>query len=166
MKLFARRTLPTITALLFGLALATGALAQAAGEDRLERRLLRNAEGLQMPSSEGDSAWTFVQYSGETATPDAARFQELSGCPVAEGGITTRLDFDAYLGRLGRIEPWMDEGQKRSARGFRRLERLVHRELDDLAVYRCETGGAEVYIYFVGTDGDRLAGLYTISIET
>jgi hypothetical protein len=164
MKSFARRTLPAITALLFGLALATGAL--AAGEDRLERRLLRNAEGLQMPSSEGDSAWTFAQYPGETDAPDAARFQELSGCPVGEGGITTRLDFDAYLGRLGRIEPWMDEGQKSSARGFRRLDRLFHRELDDLAVYRCETGGAEVYIYFVGTDGERLAGLYTISIET
>ena len=119
-----------------------------------------------MPSSEGDSSWTFVRYASESAPPEAARFQELSGCPVEEGGITTRLDFDAYLERLGRVEPWMDEGQKRSARGFRQLDRLFHRELADLAVYRCETGTAQVYIYFVGTDGERLAGLYTISIET
>lgn len=45
--------------------------------------------------------------------------------------------------------------------------RVFHRELgDELAVYRCETGTAEVYIYFIGVDGDRLAGLLTVSIET
>lgn len=165
MNLPGRLELAVVAVLSLGLAFAAGAQAQEGG-DRLERRLLRSAEGLQMPSSEGDSAWTFVQYPGETAAPDAARFERLSGCPVERGGFTTRLDFDAYLDRLGTVEPWMDGGQKRSARGFRRLEGLLHRELDDLAVYRCETGTAEVYIYFVGTDGERLAGLSTISIET
>lgn len=162
-----KRTLPITLALLFGMLLATGALAQETeATDRLERRLLKNAEGLQMPYSEGDSAWTFVQYPGETVSPEPARFQELSGCPVETGGTTTRLDFETTMERLGRVETWMDDGQKRSARGFRKLDRLFHRELDDLALYRCETGGAQVYLYFVGTDGERLAGLSTISIET
>ena len=162
-----KRTLPITMALLFGLLLATGALAQETdATDRLERRLLKNAEGLQMPSSEGDSAWTFVQYPGETASPEPARFQELSGCPVESDGGTTRLDFETTMERLGRVETWMDDGQRRSARGFRKLDRLFHRELDDLAVYRCETGGAQVYLYFVGTNDERLAGLSTISIET
>lgn len=161
------KTLPITLAVLFGLLLATAALAQEPNEtDRLGHRLLENAEGLQMPSSEGDSAWTFVSYPGETASPGPARFQELSGCPVELGWGTKRLDFEATMQQLGRVETWMDDGQKRSARGFRKLDRLFHRELDDLAVYRCETGGAQVYIYFVGTDGQRLAGLSTISIET
>jgi hypothetical protein len=162
-----KRTLPIVMALLFGLVVATMALAQEPGAaDRLERRLLKSAEGLQMPSSEGDSAWTFVRYPGEKVSPDPARFQELSGCPVQANGVTTRLDFETTMERLGRVEEWMDDGQKSSARGFRKLDRLFHRELDDLAVYRCETGGAQVYVYFVGSDGESLAGLSTISIET
>ncbi|MGI8911238.1 MAG: nuclease A inhibitor family protein [Rubrobacteraceae bacterium] len=141
--------------------------AQDVGEDRTEERLLRASEGLQYPGSESDSAWTFVSYEGFTKLPDAATFEQTSGCPVTEQGVTSRLDFDATLGRLGAIQPWMDEGQRKSARGFARLGKLFHREFgDDLAVYRCETGAAEVYLYFIGVDEDRLAGLLTISIET
>ena len=51
----------------------------------------------------------------------------------------------------------MDPGQKKSARGFARLQRLFH---------RCETGTAEVPIYFLGLDGDGLSGLLTVNIET
>ena len=60
----------------------------------------------------------------------------------------------------------MDEGQRRSARGFARLQSLFHRRYDALAVYRCETGSAEVPIYFVGIDEDGLSGLMTVNIET
>ena len=60
----------------------------------------------------------------------------------------------------------MDDGQKRSARGFARLQRLFHRRYEDLAVYRCETGTAEVPIYFLGVDEDGLSGLLTVNIET
>jgi Nuclease A inhibitor-like protein len=141
--------------------------AQVVQGDKTAERLLRAAEGLQYPGSESDSTWAFVSYEGFTELPDAAAFERVSGCPVTEGGGTVRLDFDDTLDRLGTVQPWMDQGQIESARGFRKLQSLFHRMFaDDLAVYRCETGGAEVYIYFIGVDEDRLAGLLTISIET
>lgn len=149
-----------LTALLAGLILATAATAQDT-----EDRLLRASEGLQMPGSEADSAWSFVSYPGEHELPPAGRFSTLTGCGLPGGGVT-RQDFDATLDRLGEVQPWMDDGQRRSARGFARLQRLFHRRYEALAVYRCETGTAEVPIYFVGVDEDGLSGLLTVNIET
>jgi hypothetical protein len=79
-----------------------------------------------------------------------------------------RLDFDATFDSLGRVQPWMDHGQKKSAHGFSRLSKLFHREYgNDLAVYRCDTNRyGEVKIYFLGIDTDGLSGLMTINIET
>jgi hypothetical protein len=113
-----------------------------------------------MPGSEADSSWWFVSYPGEDELPSAERFAELAGCVRPEGGVS-RQDFDATLDRLGEVQPRMDRGQKKSARGFARLQRLFHRRYDELAVYRCETGTAEVSIYFLGSDGDGLSGLLT-----
>lgn len=147
-------------ALLAGLMLATAATAQDT-----EDRLLKASEGLQMPGSEADSAWSFVSYPGEHELPPAERFSTLAGCGHPEGGVT-RQNFDATLDRLGEVQPWMDDGQKRSARGFARLQRLFHRRFEALAVYRCETGTAEVPLYFVGVDEEGLSGLLTVNIET
>ena len=147
-------------ALLAGLLLAT-----TVGAQETEDRLLKASEGLQMPGSEADSSWWFVSYRGEDELSSAERFAELAGCDHPEGGVS-RQDFDATLDRLGEVQPWMDRGQKRSARGFARLQRLFHRRYDELAVYRCETGTAEVPIYFLGLDGDGLSGLLTVNIET
>jgi hypothetical protein len=147
-------------ALLAGLLLAT-----AAGAQETEERLLRASEGLQMPGSEADSAWWFVSYPGEGVLPSAERFSELAGCDHPKGGVS-RQDFDATLDHLGNVQPWMDRGQKKSARSFARLQDLFHRRSDELAVYRCETGTAEVPIYFLGVDEDGLSGLLTVNIET
>lgn len=151
-------------ALLAGLLLAVAA-ATAAGAQETEDRLLRASEGLQMPGSEADSAWWFVSYPGEDGLPTAGRFSELAGCDHPEGGVS-RGDFDATLDHLGDVQPWMDRGQRKSARGFARLQDLFHRRYGELAVYRCETGTAEVPIYFLGVDEDGLSGLLTINIET
>jgi hypothetical protein len=147
-------------AMLAGLLLAT-----AAGAQETEDRLLRASEGLQMPGSEADRAWWFVSYPGENELPSPARFSELAGCDSLEGGVS-RGDFDATLDRLGEVQPWMDRGQKKSARGFARLQDLFHRRYDELAVYRCETGTAEVPIYFLGVGEGGLSGLLTVNIET
>lgn len=147
-------------ALLAGFFFASAATAQDT-----EDRLLKASEGLQMPGSEADSAWSFVSYPGVHELPSVERFSELTGCDQPEGGVT-RQDFDATLDRLGEVQPWMDYGQKKSARGFARLGRLFHRRYEALAVYRCETGAAEVPIHFVGLDGDGLSGLLTVNIET
>ena len=146
-------------ALLAGLLLSTAADAQ-----ETEDRLLKASEGLQMPGSEADSAWWFVSYPEEDGLPSAELFAEISGCGPPEG--VSRWDFDATLDRLGEVQPWMDRGQKKSARGFERLRGLFHRRYDELAVYRCETGTAEVPIYFLGVDEDGLSGLLTVNIET
>lgn len=136
-------------------------------DEGLEGRLLRAAEGLQMPGSEADSAWWFVSYPREEL-PTAERMAQLTGCSDYPEGGMGRFDFDATFDSLGRVEPWMDGGQKKSARGFRRLGKLFHREYgQDLAVYRCDTGRyGEVRIYFVGANRDGLSGLMTINIET
>jgi len=140
-------------------------LVAAAGAQETEDRLLKASEGLQMPGSEADSAWWYVSYPNEDELPSVERFSELAGCDHPEGGVS-RQDFDATLDRLGEVQPWMDRGQKKSARGFARLQRLFHRRYDELAVYRCETGTAEVPIYFLGVDEDGLSGLLTVNIET
>ncbi|HEV2093006.1 MAG TPA: nuclease A inhibitor family protein [Rubrobacter sp.] len=147
-------------ALLAGLLLATAATAQDT-----EDRLLKASESLQMPGSEADSAWWFVAYPGEDELPSVERFSELAGCDHPEGGVT-RSDFDATFEHLANVQPWMDGGQGKSARGFARLQKLFHRRYEGLAVYRCETGTAEVHIYFVGVDEDGLSGLLTVNIET
>lgn len=147
-------------ALLAGLMLAT-----AAGAQSTEDRLLKASEGLQMPGSEADSVWWFVSYPDEDELPSAERLSGLVGCDHPEGGLS-RQDFDATLDGLGDVQPWMDKGQKKSARGFARLRGLFHRRYDELAVYRCETGTAEVPIYFLGVNEDGLSGLLTVNIET
>ena len=148
------------------LALLGGLLsATAAGAQETQDRLLKASEGLQMPGSEADSAWWYVSYPDEDELPSAERFAELVGCDHPEGGVS-RQDFDATLDRLGDVQPWMDRGQKKSARGFARLRGLFHRRYDELAVYRCETGAAEVPIYFLGVNEDGLSGLLTVNIET
>jgi hypothetical protein len=147
-------------ALLVGLVLAT-----AAGAQETEDRLLKASEGLQMPGSEADSGWWFVSYPGEDELPSAGRVSERVGCDSPEGGVS-RQDFDATLDQLGDVQPWMDWGLKKSARGFARLQKLFHRRYEALAVYRCETGTAEVPIYFPGIDDVGLSGLLTVNIET
>jgi hypothetical protein len=147
-------------ALLAGLVLAT-----AAGAQETEDRLLKASEGLQMPGSEADSGWWFVSYPGEDELPSAGRVSERVGCDSPEGGVS-RQDFDATLDQLGDVQPWMDWGLKKSARGFARLQKLFHRRYEALAVYRCETGTAEVPIYFPGIDDVGLSGLLTVNIET
>ena len=146
------------------LALSLPIVSATAREDRTGERLIAAAEGLQMPSSEADSAWHLVSYSGVDELPDADTFEELSGCP--RGGAT-RSGFDEILARLGTVEPRMDASQARSARGFRKLERVFRRGFEDgLAVYRCETGGPEVSVYFVGADDKGLMGLISVSMRT
>ena len=149
--------------------LLVGDPATAQQTDKTPERLLRATEGLQYPGSEADSTWTYISYPNEDKLPSAERFGEISGCSAESGdpGVTTCLDFDTTFDRLGTVEPWMDRGQKKSARGFRKLQRLFHREYnEDVAVYRCETGGPEVHLYFVGLGNSGLAGLETTSIET
>src|SRR5215213_3295934 len=140
----------------------------AAQEEDLAPRLLKAAESLQMPGSESDSFWWFVSYPGEEALPNAERMAYLEGCTDYPDGVMSRLDFDATFDSLGSVQPWMDQGQKKSARGFARLRNFFHRQYgDDLAVYRCDTNKyGEVRIYFLGLNNDGLSGLKTINIET
>lgn len=58
--------------------------AQAAGGDKAGKRLLRTSEDLQYPSSESDATWTLVFYEGLMELPDAATFEQISGCPVTK----------------------------------------------------------------------------------
>jgi Nuclease A inhibitor-like protein len=140
----------------------------AVQEEDLAKRLLQAADGLQMPGSEADSFWWFVSFPGEKELPTAERMASLEGCSDYPDGVMGRLDFDATFDSLGTVRPWMDQGQKKSARGFARLRDLFHRLYgDDLAVYRCDTNQyGEVRVYFLGLDNDGLSGLKTINIET
>ena len=157
---------PRATAAICAALLAIFLTANDAPARDTEGRLLRASAGLQMPGSEADSEWWFVSYPGVGGLPAAESFAGISGCRGYPEARVSRLDFDATLDRLGRVEPWMDRGQKESARGFRKLGKLLHRRYDELAVYRCETGTAEVPMYFVGVNEDGLSGLLTVNVET
>lgn len=149
--------------------LLPGGVAGASEKDgSLEERLLEASGGLQMPGSESDSGWWFVSYPGEEGLPTVERMAAITGCSGYPEGDTARFDFDATFDTLSRVEPWMDEGQRDSARGFRKLGKVFHSEYgDELAVYRCETGEyGQVHIYFVGSKPDGLSGLLTINTET
>jgi hypothetical protein len=139
-----------------------------AQEEDLARRLLQAAEGLQMPGSEADNFWWFVSYPGEEELPTPERMASLEGCADYPEGVMRRLDFDTTFDSLARVQPWMDQGQKKSARGFARLRDLFHRQYGDaLAVYRCDTNQyGEVKIYFLGLNNEGLSGLKTTNIET
>ena len=128
--------------------------AAAPQEDDLAKRLLQAAEGLQMPGSEADSSWWFVSYPGEKELPTAERMASLEGCADYPESVMRRLDFDATFDSLARVQPWMDQGQKKSAHGFARLRDLFHRQY------------GEIRIYFLGLDREGLSGLKTINIET
>ena len=160
-----------ILAMTAGLVVA-GLLAAAAGagEGRrtTEELLLLASEGLQMPGSESDSGWWFVSYPGEEGMPSVGRMASATGCSDYPEGTMQRFDFDATFDTLSRVEPWMDGGQRESARGFGKLRKVFHREYgDELAVYRCETGEyGQVRIYFVGSREDGLSGLMTVNTET
>ncbi len=170
--------LATVAVSFFAFALlADGAVAQeetatpdSSNQSRLEKKLLRASEGVQYPGSESDSTWTFVSYpsGADAGLPDARRFEEISGCPVTPDGSTTRQDFDATFDRLTGIQEWMDTGQVRSAKGFRKIERIMLNSYEERAVYRCDTAGfGQVYYYFVGLDEpDGISGLLTGSTET
>ena len=161
------RILATLAAGFLMVALAANVGGAREGQD-LAARLLRAAEGLQMPGSEADSYWWFISYPQEEGLPSAERMASLSGCSDYPDGVMVRSEFDATFDSLSRVEPWMDKGQKKSARGFARLRELFHREYgEDLAVYRCDTNRyGEVRIYFLGAGSDGLSGLMTINIET
>ena len=62
----------------------------------------------------------------------------------------------------------MDEGQRDSACGFRKLGKVFHSEYgEELTVYRCDTGEyGQVHVYFVGSKPEGLSGLLTINTET
>ncbi len=161
------RILATLAAGFLVAVLAADAGGAREGQD-LARHLLRAAEGLQMPGSEADSSWWVVSYPHEEELPSIERMATLSGCSDYPDGVMARSDFDATFDSLGRVQPWMDRGQKKSARGFARLRKVFHREYgEDLAVYRCDTNRyGEVRIYFLGASSDGLSGLMTINIET
>jgi len=154
-----------VTALLIPVLVAGVVTAQ---EEDLAKRLLQAADGLQMPGSEADSHWWFVSYPEEAELRTAGRMASLEGCADNPEGIMSRLDFDATLDKLALVQPWMDQGQKKSAHGFASLQKIFHREYgDNVAVYRCDTNKyGEVRIYFLGINEDGLSGLMTINIET
>ena len=167
-KMKARRDLFVALTAAFVVTVLTAGVAEAREGHDLGGRLLRAADGLQMPGSEADSYWWFVRFPNEEELPAVERMASLDGCSDYPGGVMTRLDFGTTFDALGRVQPWMDHGQKKSARGFAKLRKVFHREYgENLAVYRCDTNRyGEVRIYFLGASSDGLSGLMTINIET
>ncbi len=132
-------------------------------EPRLAEKLLRASEGVQLPSSESDTVFEFVSFPGEKELPTVDRFAEFTRCDYPEGG-SSRFDFGATFDRYGAVAPLGGY----EVRDYRQLRRAFERGYDDLAVYRCETGGPENFVYFPGSEADDegVCGLRSVSIET
>jgi len=148
-------------AFLTGVAVAEEVDAKTTDEARLAEKLLRASEGVQLPGSESDTVFGFVGFPGEEELPAVERFAEISGCDYPEGG-TSRFDFGTTFDRYEELAPLGGY----DIRDYRQLRRTFERSYDDLAVYRCETGGPENHIYFLGANEEGVSGLRSVSIET
>ena len=135
--------------------------ARPVGEARLAKKRLRASEGVRLPGFESDTVFEFVSFPGEEELPTVDRFARLTGCDYPEGGAS-RFDFGTTFDRYEQVAPLGSH----DVRDLRHLRRAFERNYENLAVYCCETGGPENFIYFLGANDGDVSGLRTVSIET
>jgi hypothetical protein len=131
-------------------------------ESSLRLRLERATDGL-VYQSETDAALEPVLYeSRDGEAIDAAALAALAG--IDAGAKVEEIEVDDFFAPLVAIEDWYGEDEKRAARRFARLERLLKRALDEPRVYRF--GEREIDIFVVGRAGGEIAGVRTKAVET
>lgn len=132
----------------------------------LESRLLTAASGLWLTSSESDTPFEGVLFEDEGRLPSLGRFAELSNCEYPEGGALS-INFDTAYKKLTTASDPGDPRAVENAEGFAEVSQILKRNTTEQAVYRCESGGPENFVYHVGlTPTGNVVGLTTVSIET
>lgn len=156
------RTLLLATlALLASVAVAQEADARPVEGARLAKKRLRASEGVRLPGFESGTVFEFVSFPGEEELPTVDRFARLTGCDYSDGGAS-RFDFGTTFDRYEELAPLGGY----DVRDLHHLRHTFERNYGDLAVYRCQTGGPENLIYFLGANDEGVSGLRSVSIET
>jgi len=131
--------------------------------DPLVESIARACQGL-VVTSETDSDVSPVVFSAPRGTS--------INCEVVlalvGSGPATRCDevpLGEFFEPLGRRRDWHDRQDAEMAQGFRRLERLLRRRLDEPRVFRIGDRSIEVLVLGRTRDG-RIAGVRTSAVET
>ncbi|MGH9949040.1 MAG: nuclease A inhibitor family protein [Pyrinomonadaceae bacterium] len=114
-------------------------------------------------------------YISETDAPVAPVFgkrnESLFATPMPEAaGAKPKnplvvADADDFFKRLTTEKEWFGSRQKKNARGFSKLEKILKKELRDLKVFR--VGNINIDIYVLGIDKDgKVVGVKTRAVET
>lgn len=102
-------------------------------------------------------------------------FSEVSGgdfvlaMQEALGSKTDRpieeINFEDFFGKLESVRDWYGPEEKRNARGYARLRKVLAKNLASLRVFRA--GTVRIDIFIIGKDGQgRIAGIRTHAVET
>lgn len=127
----------------------------------LEKRIEKACRGLTY-MSETDAP---VEPFFDGKTDRLAREEILKATGIDPKSPVEETDVGTFFGRLTAIQDWYEAGQKKNARRFASLEKLLREELSDLRVFRI--GKIRVAIYVVGLDHEgTLAGVKTMAVET
>jgi hypothetical protein len=129
----------------------------------LAARVKRATSGL-VYQSETDAPVTPYRvdgFTGETLTP-AVLLEQLGREPSTP---VTTVEFDDFFADLVADQDWYGDDERKMAKRFRRLVRVLERALEDLRVYK--VGEREVEIYVLGrTTGGEFVGVTTKAVET
>lgn len=122
--------------------------------DHVADRLRKATNGL-LYVSEIDAPFTVVESTGDDKM--LSRF--------AEEGEVEEVDFPAFFERLTRERDWFGDRERKRAKKFLDLQKLIEESLTDLKVYRF--GRVKIRILVVGKTSDgRYIGLETNAVET
>lgn len=135
------------------------------GEEKISDPFLESigkaCEGL-VYVSETDSA--VLPFKVSTAGPDVAK-TILEHAGMDSNAPVDVVSFDAFFDRLTVEKDWHGEREKKRAKKFLELEKLLKEYLRDLKVYRL--GKIRIGIYAAGIDRNGcLAGIRTEAVET
>ena len=117
-----------------------------------------------------EEACSGLIYISETDAPIVPFFQAkgeggLSQGTFGDSSAVEQASFSEFFERLTTDRDWYGEAEKKTAKRFAELQKLLEEELRDLKVLR--VGTVQIDIYVIGTDADgNTVGFQTKAVET
>jgi hypothetical protein len=103
----------------------------------------------------------------ESDSPIVPFFRSRDEQPIKEtlSDASQEVPFEAFFEKLTEDRDWYGDREKKIAKRFGELQKLLEENLRDLKVLR--SGQVQIDIYVIGTDSDgNTAGFQTKAVET
>jgi len=127
----------------------------------LKERIAKACEGLVYISETDAAIELFVGEKMKEPSADAL-FEQAGMRPTRVSESTETGDL---FGRLTKMEEWHTQEHRKSVERFRKLERLLEKELTEIVVIRA--GKIRIDIYVIGRDREgNVLGIKTQAVET